>query len=288
MKNRQMQALLTAPDGLGTALRAARGHRSMQQLADAITEIAPAGSGKWSSSKVSKLETGLQLPSGDEIQLWAKASNADANTLAHWQRLREDAESRRSLYRRRGSATPDPTGGAALPIEASSALIRVSQSAMIPELLQVEDYARAVWEASFAKEEVDGFIDDLRARQQILHVPEKRFQFLISEGALRTIRGSAAVMGTQLDRLISAASLTNATIGILPQGVPLRGPVLPAAFTLYDQDDARIEDGVGEYHYGKLTAATLREHLDAAWEDAVQGRAARKLILDAIDALNLD
>lgn len=290
MKNRQMQALLAGPGGLGAALRVGRGRRSMQQLADALASITPEGSdvGKWSSSKVSKIETGQQLPSAIEVSLWADAAGVDGPTRKHWLELQADADSKRSMYRRRTPASASTVTARTTGLEFGAALTRVLQHAVIPDLLQVEEYHRAIWAPDHTDQEIDEFVEELRERQATLHAPEKRFQFLIGEAALRTIRGSHAVMATQLDRLISASSLATVTIGILPLGVLLRGPFIPVGFTLYDQDHANIDDAVGGYQYGGISAGSLRERLDAAWEDAVEGRAARKLILGAIDALDLD
>ncbi|MGK5682457.1 DUF5753 domain-containing protein [Actinoplanes sp. URMC 104] len=288
VKNRQMQALLTGPDGLGTALRTARGGLSMQQLADRITAVAEndPGVGRWGTSRVSKIEMGQQLPSELDIELWAKATGATAATRTRWQKLRIDAEAKRSLYRRR-TASHDGSASAPGDLERVAALTRTVELTVIPELLQIEGYTRAVLTPTLDPDAIDEAVANLRTRQKALH-SEKRFQFLIGEAALRTVRGDAAVMAGQLDRLATVASLANVTIGIIPLGVPLKGPALSAGFTLYDLDEAVISDGLEEHKYVGNSAAVLRERLDAAWEDAVQGRAARKLIIEAGDALNVD
>lgn len=293
MKNRQMQALLAGPDGLGTRLRAARGRLSMQQLADALNEAAAgpewqtAKIGKWSSSKVSKLETGQQLPSADEVELWAAVTGVDNKAGQRWQNLRNDAEGKRSVYRRR-TAVRDSAGSPAGQLEAVAALTRVVQPVVIPELLQVEEYTRALWTPVHTENEVDAIVAALRERQDALRAPNKKFQFLIGEAALRTIRGGRDTMATQLDRLISAATLPAVTIGIIPLSTLLRGPAIDAGFALYDLDEAVVGDGVEDRRYTGAPAALLRERLDGAWEDAVTDRAARKLLLNAIDALGLD
>lgn len=290
MKNRQMQALLTAPDGLATALRVGRGRLSMQKLAAVLEEIIADDQrwldvSKWSSSKVSKIETGQQLPSADEVDLWADATGASAQTRKRWHELRDAADSQRSVLRRRVPVVRDVAGSEANYLESVAALTRVLQQTIVPELLQIEDYTRALWAPTHSRAEIDVMVSDLRERQKVLHAPEKRFQFLIGEAALRSIRGSELIMSAQLDRLVSAASLPNVTIGIIPLSRVLHGPTFPAGFSIYDLDEVVTSDGIEDRRYTGAPSVLLRERLDAAWEDAVQDKAARRLIIDITDAL---
>lgn len=287
MKNRHMQALLAGPDGLGTALRTARGPRSMQQLADALAAITSpdAKVSKWNSSKVSKLETGQQLPSEAEVDLWADVTEVNDATRARWHEMHADAESKRSVYRRRAPAVRGAANASA-GLEAVTAYTRIVELALIPELLQIEGYTRAVLGPAYADGELASIVGSLRKRQEALHASEKKFQFLVGEAALRTVRGDKEVMAAQLDKVISAATLPSVTIGIIPLSAVLHGPPIVAGFALYDLDEAVVNDGVEEHRYTGAPAAMLRERLDAAWEDAVEGRAARKLVMEIADSLD--
>lgn len=79
---------------------------SMQLLADRLIDLASHDSrwsevSKWSSSKVSKIETGQQMPSREEVELWAEATDVSVSTLEKWQKLRDDTVSQLSVLRQR-------------------------------------------------------------------------------------------------------------------------------------------------------------------------------------------
>jgi hypothetical protein len=283
VKNRQMEALLTSPAGLGTQLRVARGRHSMQQLADKLAAITtdPAVS-KWNSSKVSKLETGKQIATEAEVDLWVEAVNADDATRKLLQQLRLDAETKRTMLRRRTPSGQTAAGSAARDLEAVAAVTQVVQPSVVPDLLQVDGYARAILVIDGLDEAVEG----LHERQKVLHDSGKTFMFILSESVLHATRGGPNVMAAQLDRLVSVTSLDNVKLGILPYSNP--GPVINAGFALYDGEEAVVADGVENRHYTGESAAKLKRLLDDAWESAVKDRAARRLILDAADALGVD
>ncbi|MGH7487941.1 MAG: Scr1 family TA system antitoxin-like transcriptional regulator, partial [bacterium] len=78
-------------------------------------------------------------------------------------------------------------------------------------------------------------------RQSALYEPGRRFEFLLGEPALRRQVGAANVMQAQLDRIVSAATLEQVTIGVLP----LTGT-------------AQIDYGFGIY----TADVTVAEHLE--------------------------
>lgn len=277
MKNPRMQAWLTRPDGLGTKLRTARAGLSMRDLATAL-------GGQWTSSKVSKIETGQQLPTEREVDQWATATKATSSQRKEWQRLLQEALSMRSTFWRRTS-TRDQSGAAVNQLESVAALTRVVQPNTIPELLQTEQYARAVGAPTKTPDELDTAVVDLLQRQEILRDGLKRFEFLIGEAALRTIRGTPAVMAEQLDRLISAGSLSNVTIAVVPLATPLTSPPIASPYVLYDRDEAVTDDGVEDHRYSGPAVELLRQLADEVWAEAAKERRARKLILDALHAL---
>ncbi|MFC4055347.1 DUF5753 domain-containing protein [Actinomadura syzygii] len=94
------------------------------------------------------------------------------------------------------------------------------QPLYIPGLLQTEDYARAVLQASptpGTPEEIDREVAVRLERQGILtadHQPE--FWFVISEAALRVRLGDDNLMRTELRHLAEVARQPNVTVQILP------------------------------------------------------------------------
>ena len=108
----------------------------------------------------------------------------------------------------------------AVGLEESASLIRAYEPQVIPGLLQTEDYARVITQASFpgaAPEEVQRRVALRLARQDLLTRPAAPdYQVILDEGALRRRIGSQDIMRAQLDQLIDAAALPNVTVQVSP------------------------------------------------------------------------
>ncbi|WP_431903719.1 helix-turn-helix domain-containing protein [Nonomuraea sp. bgisy101] len=121
----------------------------------------------------------------------------------------------------------------ALETEAES--ISSWQPQVIPGLLQTEEYARTVLEAS--QVEADGAMVRLRvrariARQWILHCAEPaHLQAVVSEEALRREVGGRDIMRGQLDHLLAELELPNIEIRVLPRAVAVH-PGMDGGFVL--------------------------------------------------------
>jgi hypothetical protein len=94
------------------------------------------------------------------------------------------------------------------------------ESQLVPGLLQTEDYARAVAEASLVtadRAEREEFTRAQMARQQALwRKPPVRLWAIVSETALRQLVGGAEVMTAQLHHLIEMSdSLPHVSVQIL-------------------------------------------------------------------------
>src|SRR4051812_37083057 len=69
----------------------------------------------WRQSRISKIETGTQLPSEDDLRTWAKAAGAEAEPLiALRQQAASDYRSDRERHRRAGGALAHQTDLTAL------------------------------------------------------------------------------------------------------------------------------------------------------------------------------
>jgi hypothetical protein len=97
-------------------------------------------------------------------------------------------------------------------------LLQNFQPAVYPGLLQTPEYARRVITLLGVADadDVAAAVAARMNRQAILYKPEKSFEFVLSEAALRWRPGPAALLLAQLDRLLAVASLPNITIGVLP------------------------------------------------------------------------
>lgn len=276
MENKGIRAALTRPDGLSTQLKAARGALSMSQLATKL------GAG-WSSSRVSKIETGRQLPTTADVESWAEAVGKP-NKVREWTKLAEEAAALRSTTWRRSTPDRSLAGTRDNDLEAVATVARVAQMNTIPDLLQTEGYTRSALRHLDAASR-ERIVNELHDRQTLLRKRDRKFLFLIGESALRTIVVEPQIMAEQLDRLISAASLAGVTLAVLPQGALLEVSPLPAPVAVYDEDAAVVTDGIEDRRYEGTVAKELAQRFDVLWAEAVTGPRARKIILSAIDAL---
>ncbi|MEV4662613.1 helix-turn-helix transcriptional regulator [Micromonospora echinofusca] len=101
-------------------------------------------------------------------------------------------------------------------IEREAAGLRWFESAVLPGLLQTEDYARAVLTSGPLMADADAHVDArLRRQTAVLDRPRPPLLvFVIDEAALR--RGEPEVMQPQLDHLIELARRPNVMVHVLP------------------------------------------------------------------------
>jgi transcriptional regulator with XRE-family HTH domain len=225
------------------ALREAAG-LSGAQLA---TELGPG----WRQSKVSKIETGRQLPSVSDLQAWARATGADAGQLVS---LRAKAS---SAYRPWKERLADAGGAVAMQDElaslaASCSYLAEYQSVVVPGYLQTPAYMRemALGDPSvmddMSSADLDRAIAARVRRQAILYEPGREIVHVMSEAVLRTRYGAItpSTMRAQLLHLAEMAALPRHTLGVLPFAVQF--PVAAGEFVVYDQDLVVVESAAGE------------------------------------------
>lgn len=234
--------------GLGARLRAVREEAGMSGL-DLARTLGPG----WRQPKVSKIETGTQLPTEDEIEAWAAAVGTDPEPLL---RLRRKAAAEYGTFRDRIAGVGGPAAfqdqlGA---VEAScTTLLGEYQPALVPGLLQTAAFMREMAEGEEFLEEngiVPTNLGQLIAakirRQSILYEGSRRIVHVVGEAALRTRIGKITVetMQGQLAHLAETATLPGHEFGIVPFTVA--SPVAPASgFVLYDNDLAVVETLAG-------------------------------------------
>jgi hypothetical protein len=89
-------------------------------------------------------------------------------------------------------------------------------------------------------------------------------------------------MAAQIDRLLTAQSLSNVRFGIVPQA-GLMPVVIEHSFHIFDEL-VIVETAASEYHHqADVEAAALLDRLDRYWAIAVEGEEARALVLTAAD-----
>jgi transcriptional regulator with XRE-family HTH domain len=107
-----------------------------------------------------------------------------------------------------------------LGLESAAVSIRSFEIQFVPGLFQTEDYARAVTRLghrSAPADEIDRRVALRRRRQELLTRPEPpRIWAVMDEAVLRRPYGGAAVLRTQLRRLVEAAELPHVSLQVVP------------------------------------------------------------------------
>lgn len=210
--------------------------------------------GQATVSRIESGKAGIALP---QVMAWADAVGASAETRQLLTALTEAALNEVETWRTRmaGEGLPAMQAGQR-ELEAGAHTIRIFQNAIIPALLHTDEYARRV----FAVTDVLGTGDYAAAaarrleRQQILLDPGHRFEFLMTEAAVRWKPGSPAVHAAQLSRVENLAALQNVTVGVLLQDAEWAG-VAWTGFNIYeDRDDGQEPVVTIEVPHARLIA----------------------------------
>jgi len=280
-----LEEWLTQPEGVATRLRALRVRAGLsgKDLADA---------NGWAQSKVSRIETGQQMPSPADIEAWARACGADEAAVGELLAGREQARIAHATFRGRMARGQARVQKSYTELAATSRLIRHFETAFIPGPLQIPDYARRVLTEMIPLhgleiDDVDAAVQERMARAQMLYDPSKRWEFLLAEPVLRWLLPSPAVMRAQLDRLQSVIGLERIRFGVIPMGVELATTPQNTVELYYTGDDiiGVTETFIGETWHRDEDAAAYARALDRQWKDAVEGDAVRELIVRAARAL---
>jgi hypothetical protein len=191
----------------------------------------------FTQSKVSRLETGRTTPSLADIEAWTRATNASAEEVTELARLVEQLATSATSWRilhRLGLAEKQRE---IAELEQEARHVRTFQPTMIPGLLQIADYARRVIEMAYQPGDIAPAVAARMERQTILYDQTRRFDFLVTEGALRWRPGDMD-MRPQIDRLFSMASLPNVAVSVVPYGsgrMPLQHP-----FVMWELEDETL------------------------------------------------
>jgi len=130
-------------------------------------------------------------------------------------------------------------------LEAEAAAKLVWEPSLVPGLLQVPGYARAVIACGpdyLPPADVDKLVRVRAERQKILHREDPlRLTAVLDEAVLRRPAGTPAVMRDQLDYLRQAAGLPNVTVRVLPSGAGAH-PAMTGPFAILRYPDPADHD----------------------------------------------
>jgi transcriptional regulator with XRE-family HTH domain len=231
-------------------------------------------------STVSKYETGKILPLVSVVERLADALNADADqrralidqatadhTEVHaWRALHTPSFRRRQEEIRA--------------IEEAATEVRVFQNAIIPGLLQTPQYCRALLSLDRVRpvENLTDAVSSRMERQAALYDESKRFEFVITEGALRWRIGSPSVHAVQLHHVAGLANLPNVKIGIIPLLAEV-GARQTNMFAIFDASAVVVETMTAELTLREEQLIGLyRRVFETLRASAVYGEDARRLL----------
>lgn len=198
----------------------------------------------WSQPKVSRIERGQRTPSEEDLRAFARVVGATAEVTDELLTRVRTVHSVHAAWRRQLA------GGAAvgqhdiLELEASVRLVRAFEPAVIPGMLETDDYARKLFDDVVALYGIPNDAEEavrirLR-RQQLIHDPARRFEFIIGEAALRSQVCPPPVMRAQLDLVRALSNLETVEVFIVPTDAKL--PFLPLhGFWIFDDELVSVE-----------------------------------------------
>lgn len=240
----------------------------------------------WTQSKVSKIETGKQMPTDEDLDGWIAACHASDIASTTLKTLLAEAQGLHQEWKqqvRLGQAAIQQNYDQ---LVSRAALVRNAEIIYIPGLLQTPGYARSRIEEGVRLHGADpGDVESATARrisrQQALYDTSKTFEFVITEAALRLMLCPPLDMLAQLERLINLADMPHITLGVLPFGRQLS--IAPQnSFLLLGDHLAIVETFIGEYMFHHEDAAAYSAVMDRLLSDSTVGVECQKIIRRAV------
>ncbi|MET8678908.1 helix-turn-helix transcriptional regulator [Streptomyces sp. NPDC004647] len=244
----------------------------------------------WTQSKVSKLETGRQTATVEDLSAWAEGVGHPEATPELRARV-QGLESRSRSWRRQLAAGHRPVQDILSVEYERSSTLRAWEGAMVVGMLQTADYARHVFtryaDLHQSVRDTEAAVRARLRRQETLYQPGRTFHIVMGEAALHTAICPPSVLAAQLDRLSGVFGLDTVSLGIVPFGAPVKIP--PAnGFWIYDERLVIAEDWHAELWLDDAENVALYLKV---WEllssSAVYGPKAHRLITRARAQLDL-
>lgn len=247
----------------------------------------------WVQPRVSRIETGKQLPTEADLQAWAETAGAGAEERGELAELLRRAHAEYANWRE----TFRGAGGAAAAQadigerERAAARLRIFVPAMVPGLLQTTAYAQELLSLptgpaahGATEDDIAGMVARRMQRQQVLYEHGRQVEIVVMEAALRSRLTSAGTLAGQLDRLATAAT-AGFGFGVIPFEAHV--PVYPlSGFTVYDDDLVTVETMSGEQHLsGPEDVANYARFFGLLRDSAATGRDAVAVIQRALTGL---
>jgi transcriptional regulator with XRE-family HTH domain len=218
----------------------------------------------WHPTKLMRIETGRSAPHPNDVRLMVEVYGVtDQEHIAALVKLARDARQRGWWYSYRDILLNRYDFFIGLESEASS--IRWFELAMVPGLLQTEDYARSVISGGPQKlcaEGVESRVEVRMTRQRLLTADDgPQLWVVLDESVIRRVVGGPGVMRSQLEWLLAVGG-PRVTIQVVPYAAGphpgLAGPFLILGFADQAEPDvAYLETVGGNLYVDKAEEARL-------------------------------
>ena len=246
-------------------------------------------------SKVSRLETARQVASRAEADAWARAAEATdevhAQLLAQAEATLAESTNWMEDVRHKGSAASVRRRIA--DEEGVCSVVRSFVTLLVPGLLQTAEYTRrqvmiaAAFQPMLCRD-LPASLVAWAERKLLLHEPGHRFEFVVSEAALRWRPGpddNPRMLAAQMHHIASLSTLESVRFGVIPgkrvQRVPPRGD-----FVVYGEPG--VDDDVHVAIYTATRELKLRDQSEIAVYLDLWGKLCGDAVFgeDARDALH--
>jgi transcriptional regulator with XRE-family HTH domain len=250
----------------------------------------------WLQSRVSKLETGAQMPTDDDLVRWVAATKASPDDLADLRGLLTAARIEYATWRdveqhRNGGGLAERQAEYARS-EASASYIAEYQPGLIPGLVQTPAYAREMLtlpggpiSAGATSDDAESLVGERIKRQNVLYEPGRTIELVIGEAALYTAPGTPDTLAGQLDRLVAVSELRTVRLAILPFTAGM--PIMPLSGFAIEDDVVLIETLTGEQRlHEPAELAVYRDAFERLLRASTQGDEAARLLRRAQETVS--
>lgn len=188
-----------------------------------------------SQPTIVRIERGDSLPDLPEVEAWARAAKVPPERRAVLLALLDAAVNEVVTFRDRLGGGLELVQLQVGELEADSGTVRNFQPGIVPGLLQTAEYARSVLEIANIRGAVDvpAAVSARIQRQQALYDKTRRFEFLMTESALRWRPGSREMLAAQLGQVASLATLGTVELGVIPADAEMRA-ITRCGFVLHE------------------------------------------------------
>lgn len=197
----------------------------------------------FSSSKVSRIETGHTGASAADVRAMAGLYGLDGQAVDALVQIARDAKAK-GWWLQYGKVLI----GRYVGLEAGASKIYSFEAQLVPGLLQLPDYTRLLIRAArpdLSDEELDDRIRIRDKRRALIDKDENPIDLwaIIDEAVLHRLVGGASLMRLQIERLQMVAERPNVTLQVIPFGAGVHAG-MDGSFSILEYEDEADQDVV--------------------------------------------